>query len=403
MKSISFTVLSALLLTFLACDAPEDDREPLPFEPAGPDAAPIPSALGPYPVGVRTLEFVDESRVTPGRTEPRKLVVEVWYPAVEATRDQPPHSYGLYDEVSQGVRELYPDIDPEDLGVVSTTAVKDAVQRDDGDTYPLVVFSHGKGGVRQQSTYYTATLASHGYVVISPDHEGDTINDLLLEGDVDINTTVDSFVDRPLDVAFLITQMEQLPESEPLKAIMDVETIGVTGHSFGALTSFRIAGLDSRVDAIVAQTPVSLTLVEIDLGIRVEDFGIPYMIQAAGLDDTLPAETHSDPLFDAMVPPRFYLTLETAGHFTYSDLCVLDIVAIDEALGDDVNISNVLGDGCGTQNIPTADAFPVINHYSIGFFNTYLRGSEGSLKYLTQEDGRAIVPGNEITFVGEPG
>ena len=61
----------------------------------------------------------------------------------------------------------------------------------DAETYasvrfPVVIFSHGKGGLRQQSTFYTAVLASHGYVVVSPDHEGDTIVELLRKDGVDI-------------------------------------------------------------------------------------------------------------------------------------------------------------------------------------------------------------------------
>ena len=39
------------------------------------------------------------------------------------------------------------------------------------------------------------------------DHEGDTIIDLLRTGEVDMNTTVDSFIDRPLDIVFLLDEV----------------------------------------------------------------------------------------------------------------------------------------------------------------------------------------------------
>jgi predicted dienelactone hydrolase len=392
--------LALLGLTLSACDS----KEPLPFEPAGPEAAPAPSEMGPYPVGVKTVVYTDESRQTPGREGPRTLVTEIWYPAAEAARDMPKRDYILFDEIPEDLRADFPDIQPEDLGGVFTEAVQDAPVRADGEKYPLIVFSHGKGGIRMQSTFYTVTLASHGYVVVSTDHEADTIPDLLreaMEGDVNLNTTVDSFIDRPLDVAYLITQMENLAEDDPLKAITDVETVGVTGHSFGALTSFRIAGLDSRVDAIVAHTPVGITMVEVELGIGVEDFGIPYMIQAGGMDETLPADIHAESVWEHMVPPRYYLMLNTAGHFTYSDLCVLDVVAINEAIPQ-MDVSNVLNDGCGEGNVSTEDAFPVINHYSIGFFNGYLRGSGETLRMLDEANGKALLPGSEIEFAADP-
>src|SRR5262249_61965308 len=48
--------------------------------------------------------------------------------------------------------------------------------------YPLVLFSHGFGGHRRQSTFLTTHLASHGYVVAAPDHTGTTLVDLLHAG-----------------------------------------------------------------------------------------------------------------------------------------------------------------------------------------------------------------------------
>ena len=45
--------------------------------------------------------------------------------------------------------------------------------------YPVVFFSHGLGGARVQSINYTTHLASRGYVVLSADHVGRRMTDLL--------------------------------------------------------------------------------------------------------------------------------------------------------------------------------------------------------------------------------
>ena len=45
---------------------------------------------------------------------------------------------------------------------------------DDGP-YPLIVFSHGNGGLGVQSFFLTEYLASHGYVVVCPDHTGNSL------------------------------------------------------------------------------------------------------------------------------------------------------------------------------------------------------------------------------------
>lgn len=395
----SLACLACLALLFGGCASESGDegtREPLPFSPAGPEAAPDPSTLGPYPVGVRTLTFEDDTRATPGKEGPRTLVTEVWYPAVEAAREMPKEQYVLYEALPPELRD---GLRPEDLGVLETEAVRDAPARADGDRFPVVLFSHGKGGIRMQSTFYTVALASHGFVVVSPDHEGDTLVELLEAGDVDVTSTVDSYVLRPGDVSFLLSALAELPASDPLTALLDLERVGATGHSFGALTSFRAAGLDARIDAVVAHTPVGIGLVQIELDVPVEEFGIPILIAAGGEDRTLPAELHADSVWDHMVRPRFYLTLRTAGHFTYSDLCILDVEAIDAALA--VDASNVLTDGCGPENTPAEVAFPVIRHYSIGLFNTYLRGSPESGVLLVEEAGAAL-GGDEVVFLGDP-
>lgn len=382
-----------------AC-APTGPQETLPFLPAGPEAAPAPSTMGPYPVGVRTLEFVDSSRTTPGRDHPRTLVCEVWYPAVESARGQTGETYVLYDQVPDDVRQMFPSIDADTLGAVETDAVRDAPERV-GEKFPLIIFSHGKGGIRMQSTFYTVPLASHGYVVIAPDHEGDTVVDLLRDKDVDVASTFDSFELRPQDASFLIQQLENLPDSSPLASLLDMERIGITGHSFGALTSFRTAGFDARIDAVVAHTPVGLGLVNPDLDVKVEDFKIPSLIASGGMDETLPAVVHADSLWEAMAEPKYHLRLPRAGHFTFSDLCVLDVRRIQNALGDEVDVEKTLNDGCGVQNVPTDVAFPIINHYSIGFFNGYLRDSPSSLGLLTEGHGETLGH-EEFTFEAVP-
>jgi predicted dienelactone hydrolase len=56
------------------------------------------------------------------------------------------------------------------LDVARTPTYRD-VDRAAGQ-YPLVLFSHGNAGIRFQSLFLAAHLASHGYIVASPDHQG---------------------------------------------------------------------------------------------------------------------------------------------------------------------------------------------------------------------------------------
>jgi predicted dienelactone hydrolase len=389
-RLVPFFVLAALSLGCVW-------GESLPFEPAGPQAAPDPAQMGPYPVGVRTITLIDDTRSTPGKRGARRLVSEVWYPATEDAREMPTETYVLYDYVPDDMRDS---LKPEDLGELPTAAVRGAVPRADGAPYPLIVFSHGKGGIRMQSTFYTVFLASHGYVVIAPDHEGDTILDQLEEGDFDPGNTFDDFLLRPEDVSVILDAVEDRADYHPIFGLTSTEVVGVTGHSFGALTSFRSAGSDSRIDAIVPQTPVGYGVTQAGLETNIEDFGIPIMMMSGGKDETLPSDMHADSLWEHMKKPRFHLHLKSAGHFTYSDLCVLDVEAINAAI-EDIDVSNVLNDGCADFNVDTKLAFPIIRNYGIGFFNRFLRGSEGSAVYLEEGPGKKA-GGDEVVFMGDP-
>jgi predicted dienelactone hydrolase len=387
--------LALLGLLALGC-APAPDDEPLPFAPAGPGEAPDPSTYGPFPVGVRSFTLWDPSRRSPDGSTDRMLVCEVWYPATESARDAGGATYVLHDLLPDDLKAQIP---AEALGEVWSAAVPDAEPRRGHRPFPLVVFSHGKGSLRLQSTFYTVFLASHGYVVVSPDHQGDQLVDLLREGDVEISSTLDSFFDRPEDVRFILDHFEKLPADSFLHGMVDLERIGVTGHSFGALTSMRIAGEDARVDAVVAHTPASYILTQTDILTPMEQWGIPILLQAADLDRTLPVEEHTMTTWPHLVAPRYLLRLRTAGHFTYSDLCVLDVETIDAAI--EMDVSNTLTDGCGDENLSVDIAFPVIRHYAIGFFNRYLRGSIETQALLVESAGKTLA-GDEVRFVAEP-
>jgi len=379
-------LLSAAAIAASACD-PTPAPEALPFEPASATATPDPAVLGPYPVGVRTVTLVDETR----EDGPRTLKVELWYPAKESARTATPETIRLFDELPP---DLQTDLRPEDLGELPTVAVRDAEARADGVTFPVVVFSHGKGGIRNQSNFYTTAIASHGYVVASPDHAGDTVVELLREvkesGSIQADSTLEAIVARPKDIMAILDQLPDIA-GDDIAPILNLEDVGVTGHSFGALTSFLVASQDFRVDAVVAQTPTSQEVIDLQSRTPMRELTKPSLLQSATLDETLPEATNAAPLYETLPGQKAWLSLARAGHFTYSDLCILDVEAISAAV--DLDVSNVLDDGCGENALSTAVAFPVINATAIGFFNAQLRKSPGSAVFVAQSTVDALSPG----------
>lgn len=381
------TAFAALALA--ACSPAQP--EPLPFEPAGPGVAPDPSTFGPFPVGVRTVAWSDATRPD-AMGNPRPILTEIWYPADESARGQKGAKYELRPLLTPDQQRI---LATTDLPIQTTTAVRDARPRFDRAPYPLVVFSHGHGGMRWQSTYYTVVLASHGYVVAAPDHFGDTLSDGLANA---LAPTLVEVQDRPLDVSFLIGRLTSLPATDPLAGLSDAARVGVTGHSFGALTSLRVAALDRRVKAIVPQAPTDVGIAWFDQppGFKLS---IPVLIEAAHDDRTLPWDTHVAPTWARMVPTRALLDITHGGHFSFSDLCAFDLSHLAGALGQ-ASVVKALADGCTPPAPPASVAQPLIDHFAIGFFNATLRGSDASWALLVQARADALAPG-EATFVLE--
>ena len=136
-----------------------------------------------------------------------------------------------------------------------------------GERYPVVVFSHGAGGSREGYAYAATHLASHGYLVVLPQHAGSDTAAWRSAAGGPVAKMVDdaaNLENRPRDVSFVLDQVSHDPE---LAARADMNRVGGAGHSFGAYTSLAAAGLrvkiegatrswpDARVKAAVAMSP----------------------------------------------------------------------------------------------------------------------------------------------------
>lgn len=119
---------------------------------------------------------------------------------------------------------------------------------------PVAIFSHGLGGSRRGAVYYADHLVSHGYVVVMVQHPGSDVSiwrDKGIRpnfGNVDraalAGVVADPMVtiNRFLDIPFALDQLALMNADGPLKGRMDLTRIGMSGHSFGAVTTQAMAG-----------------------------------------------------------------------------------------------------------------------------------------------------------------
>ena len=152
-----------------------------------PDAPEL-AAPGPHAVGVRTLEMVNPGQpdvLAGGVLVDRRLVVEMWYPAVAGTGAVVPYRTLLRDgrtEVALHGRAL--------RGAEAVAG-----------EFPLVILSHGFPGNRMLMSHLGENLASKGYQVASIDHPESTYGDPVYQGGAAFGSTL---VNRPLDTSFVI-------------------------------------------------------------------------------------------------------------------------------------------------------------------------------------------------------
>ncbi len=370
-------------------DSDGDDeivKEPLPFEPAGPDSAPDPMALGPFPVGVKTFTFNDPERTTELTGEPRRLVTEIWYPAVQDTRDMETWIYELQAEAEdEQLGDARDKVLATDIEGLPSIAVRDAEIARSHGPFPVILFSHGSNGIRWQSLFYTEHLASHGYIVISTDHEGNTLWDLFRDGWNSL-TVGASALPRVQDMTYLLDrafEFNQDPE-DFFYQMMDEELVAATGHSFGGFTSIAAPCNDPRIKVSVPHSPViSMAML---FGCDLDAYNVPIMVMGGTKDNTLNWKDQYCDYRMIQGVPKYLYELENGGHFTFSEMCALDLVRMAEDL-DFGDAANALTDGCSeTENAPVDDSHNSTNYYATAFLNYHLRGSTASLDYLVDKD-----------------
>jgi len=123
---------------------------------------------------------------------------------------------------------------------------------------PVIVISHGLGSDRSTLAYLAQHLASYGFVVAVPEHEGSNWPHLqaFLNGQVDELMAPQEFIDRPQDVSYVLDHLEHLSEpGESLDGRLNLHQIGMVGQSLGGYTALALAGASPNFTALQDRCP----------------------------------------------------------------------------------------------------------------------------------------------------
>lgn len=123
----------------------------------------------------------------------------------------------------------------------------DTSRHNNQKSVPLIVISHGLGSDRTTFNYLAKHLASHGFAVAVPEHPGSSSSQIqaLLSGLASDVTPPLELVDRPLDIKFLLDELEQ-----KYGAKLDTQNVGIIGQSFGAYTALALAGAELNFEQL---------------------------------------------------------------------------------------------------------------------------------------------------------
>ncbi|MCP5056786.1 MAG: hypothetical protein GY937_08700 [bacterium] len=347
--------------------------------------APAPDELGPYGVGHSAFVAVDSDRGD------RALPVEIWYPVDPEDAGGPQTFYELMN------------LGGLSLGLTSSVAFDDAPVSDHS-FFPLVVFSHGSGSINIQSAALMEALASHGFVVASPNHVGNTTFD----GPDDLPYE-DTITDRPKDVSFVIDTMldRSFDPADPIFFSINPFAIGVTGHSFGGYTALAMAAgfsgttfgpvaPDERVRAVLPVSGVQSAFSDAEL----EAVKVPVMVLGGTNDTVVPIDPNSIRPYNT-VGSKFAYRADIDGptHSHFANIC--DIADVILGLGLPIEAWPAIGAGalvdpyletCVPPAYPLSEATRIQNLYTVSFFKRHVAWDLRYAEYLTADYAAANEP-----------
>ncbi|MFZ4516625.1 MAG: alpha/beta hydrolase family protein, partial [Acidimicrobiia bacterium] len=301
----------------------------------------------------------------------RKLPVDIWYPA-------DPRSAAT---ASKATYTFIPG-----LSMPSTHAVNEPMLAT--GRFPVVVYSHGSSGFRYVSSFLTEHLASHGFIVVAPDHVGNTAIDVFLGNAVSEQANAEM---RPLDVSFVLDNVLAESDVNPVRAHVDRQRVGVIGHSFGGYTAMStVAGsstrpADARVKAIVGMAPYTRSLDDATLA----NVRVPALLMTGTKDTVTPIVVDTTRPWDRIAGrPLYRVDLLDAGHQSFTDACAY--VPIVKAAGDlPAGIASyaesTAAQGCGPGLMDISQAQLEINKYITAFLGAYVAGNTNAKQYLVSD------------------
>ncbi len=338
----------------------------------------FPSPTGPHPVGTSIIHLIDHNRLethVKNKEHPyRELMGQMWYPADPKIQKK----LSIYD-----TRSLKADLHQEGIPMfllaglnnIFTHATLQASPVEQTTKFPVAIVDHGIGGSGLTTlTTLCEALASHGYFVIGVNHTYAVKQVTFPDGRIVHNRNMPALdkLKRPErlrlltieqqiwveDIQFILNKLENMNlYDEKFKDKLDLQNIGIVGHSFGGSVATQLCRTEQRIKAGI----------NMDGALRgeilTEGFDKPFMFLMATKEQRA-AEENRD-LFNNLLNDSYYVSVEGTHHGSFCDQVLLSKRSLFFGLLDKMINGLGLLDGYKAHEITQA--------LVIDFFDKYLQ------------------------------
>ncbi len=274
---------------------------------------------------------------------------------------------------------------------------------------PLIIISHGLASNRITFEYLGKHFASYGFAVAIPEHIATNFEQFerFLSGQAKFPQG-DNLILQPLDIKYLLDWLEYESKSNRiLKNKIDLQQVGLVGHSLGGYTALALAGgkinweqikqqcLDNEANNIWLNLSILMQCSFQELPIKdyqliepriksaiaispfasiifgqegIEPISIPTMIISGTKDPITPAVPEQIYPFTWLeTPDKYLLLVDPANHFSF----------LEESIGILPVPDSIVG-------LKPSLAYPGLKHFTTAFFQVHLSKNLEDKIYLQQ-------------------
>jgi hypothetical protein len=344
----------------------------------------MPEPTGSYAIGTLSRQLTDSSRVETYSKDPkdkRELMINIWYPvdteqAKVKSVEHYPSEFGDAISLVFGIpKQLFSYIT-----TVPTHVVQEAAMSSAEASYPVLLFSPGVRSTRFQSMTTIEELVSHGYIVVGIDHPYTSAkvmfpdgHDILYVPEPEFPTSTELYDNnvtgvaiRAADSSFVLDTLTNWNTEDPnglLTGRLDLDHVGIFGHSYGGATTAEALAQDPRFKAGVSLEGAFWGTVS-HTGLKQ-----PFMYLLTG--DTAKSLEESETDKDKVFFPEFNDDLDSVMNKSTADTYFM---TVDHLFHQSFTDLGLLSPALFTKDMDPVHNIDITRSYVRAFFDQYLKG-----------------------------